>query len=89
MWPLMWPGCCGRILLADQDRLFEIADFAELVRQRSEVSAGILVELLFELVDAGGTGHQSLGGGAQAAVVRSGIRYLRGGDKSIRSATVT
>ena len=63
------------ILLADQDRLFEVANFAELIRQRGEVAARIFVELLFELVDAGGAGHQSLGGGAQAVVVGSAIRY--------------
>ena len=61
-------GLLRQELLADQDRLLEISSLSELIGQRSEVAAGILVELLFELVDAGGAGHQSLGGGAQAAV---------------------
>ena len=61
-------GLLRQELLADQDRLFEVASLSEFVGQRSEVAAGILVELPFELVDAVGAGHQSLGGGAQAAV---------------------
>jgi hypothetical protein len=61
-------GLLRQEFLADQDRLVEISSLTKLVGQRSEVAARILVELLFELVDAIGAGHQSLGGGAQAAV---------------------
>jgi len=61
-------GLMREELLAYQDGLLEIAPFSELVREGREVTARILVELFLELVDAGGAGHQSLGGGAQAAV---------------------
>jgi hypothetical protein len=61
-------GLLRKELLADQNRLVEISTLTKLIGQGSEVAAGILVELLFELVDAFGAGHQSLGGGAQAAV---------------------
>jgi hypothetical protein len=61
-------GLLRQELLADQNRLFEVSTLSEFIGQGSEVAAGILVELLFELVDAVGAGHQSLGGGAQAAV---------------------
>src|SRR4029079_15598574 len=63
------------VRLANQDRLFEVADLAELVRGGSEVAARVLVDLLVELVDAGGAGHQSLVSGAQAVLVGSGMRY--------------
>jgi hypothetical protein len=61
-------GLLRQELLTDQNGLFEISTLSELVGQGSEVAAGILVKLPFELVDAFGAGHQHLGGCAQAAV---------------------
>jgi hypothetical protein len=61
-------GLLRQELLTDQNRLVEISALSKFVGQRSEVAAGIFVELPFELVNAVGAGHQSLGGGAQAAV---------------------
>jgi hypothetical protein len=61
-------GLLRQEFLADQNRLIEISTLSEFIGQRSEVTARILVELPFELVDAIGAGHQSLGGGAKAAV---------------------
>jgi hypothetical protein len=61
-------GLLRQELLADQDGLVEISTLSKLVGQRSEVAARVFVELPFELVDAVRAGHQSLGGGAQAAV---------------------
>ena len=69
-------GLLRKELLAYQNRLIEITPFSELIGEGREITARILVELLLELVDAGGAGHQSLGGGAQAAVEGSGTRYV-------------
>ena len=68
-------GLLREELLADHDRLLEVAHLPELVGERGEIPPRILVELLLELVDAGGAGHQHLGSGAQAAVEGSGIMY--------------
>ena len=53
---------CGRAAAAGYSSQMNIACSRSpalriLVRQRREVPAGILVELLFQLVDSGGTGH--------------------------------
>jgi hypothetical protein len=61
-------GLLRQKLLTDQNRLIEIPTLSKLIGQWSEVAARILVKFPFELVNAFGAGHQSLGGGAQAAV---------------------
>src|SRR4051812_27565055 len=59
-------GLLRKELLADHDCLVDLTRLSKFVRQRREVASRILVELLLQLVDAGGTGHQSLSGVAQA-----------------------
>jgi hypothetical protein len=46
-----------QVFLADEDSLFEIADLAIFVRERSEVPSRILVEFFSKLVNSSGTGH--------------------------------
>src|SRR5205085_6797701 len=47
----------GEELLADEDRLLEVADLPVLVRERRKIPTRILVEFLPKLVDARSTGH--------------------------------
>src|SRR4051812_15358230 len=51
------PRLLRQELLADEDRLVEVADLPVFVGERREISTGILVEFLAELVDARSTGH--------------------------------
>ena len=81
-------GLLREEFLADQDGLINVSRFAKFVGQRREVAPRIFVEFLLQLVDAGSTGHQSLGGGAQAGGMR-GSKVSYTWYKSIRSARVT
>jgi len=51
------PRLLRQELLADEDRLVEVADLPVFVGERREIPTGILVEFLAELVDARSTGH--------------------------------
>jgi hypothetical protein len=55
--PAHMSGLLRQIRPAQLNRLLEIPEFPILVRERREVPARVLVELLTQLVNTGRTGH--------------------------------
>jgi len=50
-------GLVGQVRAAERDRLRQVSELAILVGEGRELASRILVKLLLQLVESGGSGH--------------------------------